>query len=322
MSDPSVSHSPYRDLAVPNVILVATDLEDDVDYLLPHAVAQARAASATLVLATVVPAAEGSALNTTALLPAEAEESAQEARRRLGNIASLMSNAGIPCEVVVRHGSPAEVVPALAREVGAARVIVGTHGRRSVKKLLLGSVADSILHKVEAPIYTIGPQASYAAPVGKPRRILHPVSLAPGYERSARLAIEMAQYYQAEIKLLHILPRDAQSRKDEEVLADWTRAELNRLIPEEAPLWIVSSVQVEKGTVVGKILDAANEMNADLIVLGVNPGQSFWAIGEDNTAYDIIVQAGCPVLTVRRTPGLRVGDELHGASRSIPVKAS
>src|SRR5579875_2949469 len=117
----------------------------------------------------------------------------------------------------------------------------------------------------------------------------------------------MAQYYQAEIKLLHILPRNSQGGRDVEMLAEWTRAELRGLIPEEAPLWIISSVQVEEGTVVDKTLDAANEMNADLIVLGVNPGQSFWSIGEDNLAYDIILQAGCQVLTVRRMPLARGG---------------
>ena len=322
MSDHDTLSFPYRRFAAPDVILVATDLEDDIDYLLPHAVAQARAAEATLVLATVVPPAEGSALNTTALLPAEAAVNAQDAKRRLRNIASLMTNAGVACEVVVRHGLPAGVIPEIAREVGATRVIVGTHGRRSVKKLLLGSVANSILRKVEVPICTIGPQASYGAPVGKPRRILHPVSLTPGYEHSARVALEIAQYYQAEIRLLHILPPGYQQGKEAERLAEWTRAELSRLIPEEAPLWIVSSVQVEEGTVVGKTLDAANQMNADLIVLGVNPGQSFWSLGEDNLAYDVILQAGCPVLTVRRSPAPYEGETVHQDSRSIPVRAS
>lgn len=322
MSDQGVNQSRYRDLAVPNVILVATDLEDDIDYLLPHAVAQARASNSTLVLATVVPEAEGSALNTAALLPAEAADREQEARRRLGNIASLMGNVGVPCDILVRHGSPPDVIPAMAREIGASRIIIGTHGRRSVKKLLLGSVANSILRKVEVPICTIGPQASYAAPKGAPRRILHPVSLSPGYEHSARLALEIAQFYQAEITLLHILPRNAQQGADAEMLAEWTRAELKRLIPEEAPLWIISSIKVEKGTVVTKILTAANEMNADLIVLGVNPGQSFWSIGEDNTAYDIILQADCPVLTVRRSPTEQAGEELHEGGRSIRAGAS
>lgn len=322
MGDQGTPHSLYRGFAAPDVILVATDLDDDIDYLLPHAVAQARAAGATLVLSTVVPLAESSALDAAALWPADAAVRAQEAKRRLRNIASLMSNAGVACEVVVRHGLPTEVIPEIAREVGATRVIVGTHGRRSVKKLLLGSVVNSILREVEVPICTIGPQASYGAPVGKPRRILHPVSLTPGYEHSARVALELAQYFQAEIKLLHILPPSSHEGREAQRLAEWTRTELSRLIPEEAPLWIVSSVQVEEGTVVDKTLNAASEMNADLIVLGVNPGQSFWSIGEDNLAYDIILQAGCPVLTVRRSPAACEGEALHQDSRSIPVRAS
>ncbi len=322
MDDQSVNHSEYRDFAAPSVILVATDLDDDIDYLMPHAVAQARAANSALVLANVVPAAEVSGFDATALLPAEAADRKQEAERRLRNIASLMREVGIPCEALVRSGSPAEVIPAMAKEIGAARVIIGTHGRRRVKKMLLGSVANAILRKVEVPICTIGPQASYMAPNGVPRRILHPVSLSPGYQHSARLALEIAQFYQAAITLLHVLPRNAQDGSDAEMLADWTRAELKKLVPDEAPLWILSSIKVEQGTVVPGILDAANEMNADLIILGVNPGQSFWSIGEDNTAYDIILQAGCPVLTVRRSPSAHAGEKQHEDGRSISAGAA
>lgn len=321
MSDQTASPSKYRDFAVPSVILVATDLEDDVDYLLPHAVAQARAAGARLVLATVVPAAEEGGLDATALLPAEAAGSEQEARRRLQNIASLMSGVGIPCDVIVRHGLPAEVIPTIALETGATRVMIGTHGRRSVRKVLLGSVAQAILRTVSVPICTIGPQASYAAPVGAPRRILHPVSLTAGYEHSARLALEIAQYYQAELRLLHILPAGAPQGRETQMLADWTRAEITRLIPKEAPLWILSTVSVETGSVVRRILDAANEMNADLIILGVDPGKSFWSLGADNTAYDIILRAGCPVLTIRRTITAFTEHETQEEEHSAPAGA-
>jgi nucleotide-binding universal stress UspA family protein len=300
MGEKITSQSEHREFAAPKVILLATDLEDDIDYLLPHALAQAHSGGSALVLAHAVPRAESMALDSIALLPADAAEREQEAKRRLSNIAASLRTMGIPCDILLRHGSPVTVIPAMAHEIGAARVIMGTHGRRHLKKVLLGSVASEVLRRVEVPICTIGPLASFVSPSGIPRRILHPVSLSTGYERSARCALEVAQFYQAEITLLHVLARNMQRESDADTIAAWTRAELERLIPDEAPLWISSSVEVEKGTVVTQILNAADEINADLIVLGVGSDVSFWPIHEDNTAYEVILRAKCPVLTIRR----------------------
>jgi len=319
MSEKITSQSEFWDFAAPNVILLTTDLEDDIDYLLPHAIAQARACSATIALAHAVPAAEVTGLDTTALLPAEAAAIEQEAKRRLDNIAAILRSMGISCHILLRHGLPAEVIPEMAREIGATRLIIGTHGRRHLKKLLLGSVANEILHKVDVPICTIGPNAPAPSPNGVPCRILHPVSLSAGYEHSARVALEIAQFYQAEITLLHVLDRNMQPEADVEVLVRWTRAALERLIPDEAPLWTSSSVEVEKGAVVTQILNAADEMNADLIVLGVSDDVSFWPIREDSTAYEIILHARCPVLTVRRSATTQCLREHYDDGGSVPV---
>ena len=49
------------------------------------------------------------------------------------------------------------MIPELVKTGAADRLIVGTHGRRHLKKLLLGSVAQEILAKVQVPVCTIGP---------------------------------------------------------------------------------------------------------------------------------------------------------------------
>jgi nucleotide-binding universal stress UspA family protein len=319
MSEKIASHAEYRDFATPNVILLATDLEDDIDYLLTHAVAQARSCSSTLVLAHALPPTECLELNSRALLPADAFECEQEAKRKLTNIAGFIRRMGVSCKTLLREGFPADVIPAMVHETGATRVIVGTHGRRHLKKMLLGSVAYEILRNVDVPICTIGPHVSCKSPVGAPKRILHPVSLNKEYEHSARCALEIAQFYGADITLLHVLARDMQREADTDQIAAWTRAELERLIPDEAPLWITTSVEVERGAVAVQILDAADEMNADLIVLGVNPGFSFWPIREDNTAYEIILRAKCPVLTVRRPASARSAAEQYENGRAVPA---
>jgi nucleotide-binding universal stress UspA family protein len=190
--------------------------------------------------------------------------------------------------------------------VKAGRVIAGTHGRRHLTKFLLGSVAHEILRSAEVPVCTIGPHAHEASSFGAPRRILHPVSLCAGYEDSARMAIEMAQFYRADITLLHVLGRNVKSQPDSDRVVEWTRAEMQRIIPEEAPLWTQIAVQVEIGDVVEEVLNVAAEINADLIVLGVNSDVSFWPIHGDDTVYSIIAQAKSPVLSIRHRAEIRM----------------
>jgi nucleotide-binding universal stress UspA family protein len=290
-----------RMFVVPEKILVATDLED-VDYLLPHAVAQARACGSTLTLAHVIPPGQAVPLDSSAIPYLDVTEMRQEAEQSLKRAAEKAQAAGIECDTVVTEGNPREQITILARELNAGRVIAGTHGRRHLKKLLLGSVAHEILRVAEVPVCTIGPHAHEASSFGAPRKILHPVSLCAGYESSARLAVEIAQFYRADITLLHVLSRSVQSQPDADRVVEWTKSELRRNIPDEAALWTHISVQVEIGDIVDDVLNVAREQSADLIVLGVTPDVSFWPIRGDDTVYNIIAQARVPVLSIRHTP--------------------
>jgi nucleotide-binding universal stress UspA family protein len=116
------------------------------------------------------------------------------------------------------------------------------------------------------------------------------------------MAIEMAQFYRADITLLHVLSKAAASQPDANRVVEWTTAEMRRSIPEEAPLWTKVSVQVEVGEVVEEVLNIAAELEADLLVLGVNNEGAFWPIRGDDTVYNIVSQARSPVLSVRHTP--------------------
>jgi nucleotide-binding universal stress UspA family protein len=295
--------SSKRTFVVPDKILVATDLAD-TDYLIPHAVAQARACGSSLTLAHIIPPGQAIPLDASAIPYLDVAEMKLEAEETLKRVAAQAEASGIQCDIIVAEGNPREQITTLAREVGAGRVIAGTHGRRHLKKFLLGSVAHEILRSAEVPVYTIGPHAHEASSFGAPRRILHPVSLCAGYEDSARMAIEMAQFYRADITLLHVLSRGVESQPDADRVVEWTKSEMRRIIPEEAPLWTQITVQVEIGDVVEETLNVAAEINADLIVLGVNADVSFWPIRGDDTVYSIIAEAKSPVLSIRHAAGV------------------
>jgi nucleotide-binding universal stress UspA family protein len=61
---------------------------------------------------------------------------------------------------------------------------------------------------------------------------------------------------------------------------------------------------VEAGEVVEQILRTAEKLRADLIVMGSNPDMAFWPVYGDNTVYNVIAEAKCPVLTLRHSQGV------------------
>ena len=288
----------------PDKILVATDLTD-IDYLMPHAKAQCEASGASLVLCHMIQPIESGSLDAAVVFIADAAKAEHQrlleaARKTLGEVAAKMRADGIDCEVVIRHGYPRDGVKDLVGDVHAGRVILGTHGRRNLQKFFLGSTANEILKSVEVPVWTVGPHARPLAH-GQPRRILHPVSLSSGYQETAKLAVELGEFYKAEITLLHVLPHAALAEYSATRLIDWTTYELGRLIPDEAPLWTTASIMVEAGEVSERILRTAEELRADLIVMGSDPDTAFWPIHGDNTVYNVIAEAKCPVLTLRHS---------------------
>lgn len=58
----------------------------------------------------------------------------------------------------VDFGQPAERILALASEVNADLIIVGTHGRRGVERLVVGSVAQTVLSKAHCPVLVMRPK--------------------------------------------------------------------------------------------------------------------------------------------------------------------
>lgn len=246
-----------RKFVCPDKILVATDLTD-IDYLIPHAKAQCEASGASLVLAHTIPPIESTTLEDSVLFIADvarvkAQERLNHGRHILAEALGKVRAAGIDCEIVVRHGHPGDAIAELASRAQAGRVILGTHGRRNLQKFFLGSTANEILKSVEVPVWTVGPHARPFAH-GQPRRILHPVSLSSGYQETAKLAVELGQFYQAEITLLHVLPHAALAEYPATRLIDWTTYELGRLIPDEVPLWTTATIKVKAGEVSERIL--------------------------------------------------------------------
>ena len=182
-------------------------------------------------------------------------------------------------------------------------IVLGTHGRTGVGKLLLGSVAEEIIRRSPCPVLTIGPHAAARAANGaKISEVLFATDFSPASQAATRYALSLVQEHSAHLTLLHVLETAKAAKTAEPArLADATERVLENLIPGDAKAWCKSRCVVEYGSPAEKILEVARDHNADLIVLGVRrpegiPGSSTHL--PFATAHKLLGQARCPVLTV------------------------
>lgn len=87
-------------------------------------------------------------------------EAEASAKSRLQEIAQTFENEGITAQPKVFHGNPSEGIIHVADEVSADLIVMGSHGRTGVKKLVLGSVAQSVLTQSPIPVMVIKHQSS------------------------------------------------------------------------------------------------------------------------------------------------------------------
>jgi nucleotide-binding universal stress UspA family protein len=78
-----------------------------------------------------------------------------EAQKALDQHAESGARRGIPVETVLREGHPASVIEEEAERQRADLVVIGTRGLTGLKHLLLGSVAERVVQRVQCPVLTV-----------------------------------------------------------------------------------------------------------------------------------------------------------------------
>lgn len=112
------------------------------------------------------------------IVPIEATVTAQASEdlrkyveKILGTPGAKPSDGGKPLDLRltthIRTPYPAEAIAQLASDIGADLVVVGTHGRRGLARLFLGSVAEGVVRLAPCPVLVVRPIGAVAADVPK-----------------------------------------------------------------------------------------------------------------------------------------------------------
>ncbi len=134
----------------PKNILVAIDFGDFSEDALQRAVALGQRLSAKVHAVHAYSIAGNQDIQ--ALLPDAIHEVEMIARQKLSRIVTTTVPPECLGELVVIHGDPAKCIGQAAVQLGADMIVVGTHARRGLSRLLLGSVAEEVVRTAPCPV--------------------------------------------------------------------------------------------------------------------------------------------------------------------------
>jgi universal stress protein A len=77
------------------------------------------------------------------------------AEQRMPAYVGIARAAGARARGLVVSGKPVDAILAAAEDVTAGLIVMGTHGRRGLHRLLLGSVAEAVVRRSEVPVMTV-----------------------------------------------------------------------------------------------------------------------------------------------------------------------
>ncbi|MDR3638474.1 MAG: universal stress protein [Isosphaeraceae bacterium] len=218
--------------------------------------------------------------------------------------ASYAPTRALDVSYEVRDGRPTEELLRAVEESGCDLVVMGTHGRTGLRRLLTGSVAESVLRNARCAVLALhaGEPAGTSGPVGV---ILHPVALERPSETALQVARKLACEQGARLLLLYVAPLElmldhratALPGADESALAlEQIRAEIDG-----PDLKYPVEARTARGDVAGEVLRAADETGCGLIIMGTHGRRGLNRALFGSAVESVLRQARCAVLAVKES---------------------
>jgi nucleotide-binding universal stress UspA family protein len=281
-------------------ILFATDFSEVSEHALTHALAMAKRFDARLTVVHVAPPVIETPIPMEPV-PLEMDWQKQRAAESLRRLEGFEPLHMYPHETVLKQGNPWPEMAGLISSGGFDLIVLGTHGRGMLGKLMLGSVAEEVLRHATCPVLTVGPDVS---PTLVDRQqlthVLFATDFSDGSLKALPDALSLAEENNAELTLMHVLEQlePMPMEYSQELLANY-RKRLWDMVPDDANLWCKPQVRVVVGVAVNEIVRFAHDRQADLIVMGAHSGGAVASHLPWTVVHAVVRQARCPVLTVR-----------------------
>ena len=277
-------------------VLLATDFSAFSETALYYAAAVAQRSAATVhVVHVIVP--EAWQYYCAETMPIPFEQLREGAERQMTYFLQSDALKNVPHRAWIEEGPVWDALQGFLASHPVDFLVVGTHGRTGLKKILLGSVAEEIIRLSPCPVLAVGPQAERDRAVAV-REILFATDFTAESLAALPIALDQATKYGAHLNFLHVVPEPhRKALPDSDRVVAYLEENLKALVPTEAGNGRDPACLVKVGEPAEMILQAAQEIPADMIVLGVHPAGALPGHSLGSTVYKVLCEASCPVLT-------------------------
>ncbi len=142
-------------------ILLPTDFSECANYALSYATSLARSAGASIicvhVIEPVVPTVGYTGLTEPMPMTDLSEQLEESAERELPKIGACDECNGLEVEEVIAHGDAAAEIVRVAKERKVDLIVIASHGRTGLGRILFGSTAESVVRHASCPVLVVKP---------------------------------------------------------------------------------------------------------------------------------------------------------------------
>ncbi len=245
------------------------------------------------------------------LAPADDPDLRDALRRDLERELAARRENGVVLTAHVEPGAAAEVLTGAARKFDADLVVLGTHGRKGLTHALLGSVAERVVQVCPVTVLTV-PQADHdgdsrgatsAAQRWPFRTIVCGTDFSEGSRVALRSSLSVLPSAEPTLHLVHALEAATFLGRFDEEAAKEVSDDLQRALDTEVKHFSPDGDRVvahlRGGIVYDEILAAAEELAADLIVLGATGHTGVERALLGSVTSRVVRGSRVPVLVVR-----------------------
>ncbi len=254
-----------KGISLANALLL-TDFSPSSELALPYALALARQYRGKVCVVHVI-SPEMYEYLPPELVPRIRTEIQNYGQGRMQQLLAYPELQQVPHEAVVREGEIWETLKKITEDSHIDVIVVGTRGRRGLKKALTGAVADEVLHLASSPVLTVGPRCrGIPPPVHKLKRILYATDFSADSVRALGYAASLAETFEASLVPTYVASQIAEDPSATTRFEQFFEERLQELLAGQisrAPV----EYRVKFGTPADGILQAAAEGNVDVIVM-------------------------------------------------------
>jgi nucleotide-binding universal stress UspA family protein len=289
-------------------VLVPVDFSPASQFAVDFAVLFARKFRARLTLLHVVESV--TALTYTFPIESGKPEGQQTDRAfdRLSSMLSPEDQDDLDLQVRLRYGNAETEIRASIDDESASIVVMGTHHHGLIRRLLAGSVTEDMLRKMPVPVLIVSSDARSEAL----SRILFATDLTESSRDGFQFALDLARTVGSHLMVLHVIEpiplaygsaiSSINIQEDKKLLIEDARRRLAGLESDGARQGVVVVSELAEGIASERILEAAENSAAELIVLTIHHKGLIERALLGTTAERVVRDTRLPVLSVPAHP--------------------